>query len=1104
VALRLELDGSLSPRLSDGGLDLVDGSGVRVLRYDHLSARDARGRELASSMTLASAAPRRAELALVVETEGAAFPVTVDPLATSATPVFDGPQAGANFGRSVATAGDVDGDGYSDIIIGAPYFDDGHAASGKVFVYSGSPAGVSTTPVWTAQANLTNAYFGDVVATAGDVNGDGFSDVIVGAHGYSQLATNGGAVLAWYGSASGLGANGTPLNADFSNVSSTQDALFGIHASGLGDVDGDGTSDVAVGGQLGIVVYRGSSAGLTKVNALALPGSNSELSGGDVNGDGYADVLVSSSPAVSDARIYFGPGLSTQSGDYWSYSPGGTVAAVGDVNGDGISDVLVGDNGSVKRLFFGGSPRPNTTESWTLNLPGVLAAAGDVNGDGYADLLFGCGACDFFGNGHAWLFFGSNDFGGVGLTSANADWDVGGTAVGGRFGFAVGTAGDVNGDGFSDILVGAPNANDGAGSVSLFLGGAELPDSTHSFTLSRQEGAEFGMSVAYAGDVNGDGYGDLIVGAPLYDGGQTDEGAAFVFYGTSDGLDPTAWSAEYNSGLAHFGSAVAGAGDVNGDGFDDVIVGAEDYTGTGNANQGAAFVWLGGAGGVNGGVNGSPANVAWKAVGVNLSAHLGTSVASAGDVNGDGFADVIMGVPDYSHGQSVEGIALVFRGSASGLGADGSPANADALLEANKASAHFGTSVASAGDVNGDGFSDVIVGAPDYDVTAFGHEGAAFVFKGTPKGLSPAAIWSAFGPTANSDFGRAVSSAGDVNGDGFSDVVVGEPLGTSASATVGRIYVYRGNAGGLSNTATTRAGGVDGAEFGAAVSCAGDVNGDGFSDVLVGAPKRTSGESEEGAVFLYLGGASFASSSAFSYLPNVPGEHFGASVAAGDVNGDGWPDVIAGGPGISEIRVFLGNRGPGRARRFRQRRTGSTTLIPRLGVSDATDGFKVTGTLSSPFGLTHWIAMEVEAKPLGTSFDDTGHVLGALHLDVLSASATESLSGLPSGTPHHWRARTRFDPVTTIHQGHGPWFTLPTTSVTETALRTKRPCISSGDVNLSGSPEVSDIFYLINALFAGGPKAPGGCGDVDGSGAIDVADVFYLINFLFAGGPPPV
>jgi hypothetical protein len=294
------------------------------------------------------------------------------------------------------------------------------------------------------------------------------------------------------------------------------------------------------------------------------------------------------------------------------------------------------------------------------------------------------------------------------------------------------------------------------------------------------------------------------VGAPFYDAGESEEGAAFVFLGSASGI------ADGNPGTAHaqlesdqefalLGQSVASAGDVNGDGYADVIVGSYLYD-AGQTDEGAAFVFLGSASGI---ADGNPGTAharleSDQGAGDDEPANLGWSVASAGDVNRDGYADVIVGAPFYTSGQASEGAAFVFLGSASGI-ADGNPGNAHAQLEANQAGALFGYSVASAGDVNGDGYADVIVGSSGYDAGQ-ADEGAAFVFLGSAAGIGNGGPSTAHARLesnqASVNFGESVASAGDVNGDGFADVIVGAPFYTSGQTWEGAAFAFLGNSEG--------------------------------------------------------------------------------------------------------------------------------------------------------------------------------------------------------------------------------------------------------------------------------------------------------------------
>ncbi len=401
-----------------------------------------------------------------------------------------------------------------------------------------------------------------------------------------------------------------------------------------------------------------------------------------------------------------------------------------------------------------------------------------------------------------------------------------------------------------------------------------------------QSDAAFGYSVSTAGDVNGDGFSDVIIGAFLYDNGQTDEGKVFLYYGSPLGLLPVAiWTAEGNQASAQFGYSVACAGDVNGDGYSDVIVGANSYDNA-LSDEGKAFVYYGSILGLSSTPN-------WTAVSNQAGSQFGWSISTAGDVNNDGYSDIIVGAPLFNGGETNEGKAFVYYGSYTGLST-----TANWTCEGNQLNALYGYSVSTAGDVNGDGFSDVIVGASRYD-TPIIDEGRAFVYYGSSAGLSPTANWiSESHPFAYySYYGSSVSTAGDVNGDGYSDVIVGAYFYDSGEPDEGKVFAYYGSSSGLPPTASwTAESNQPYARFGNSVSCAGDVNNDGFSDVIIGAYTYDNGETDEGKVFVYYGSfAGLSSAPNWTTESNQANSLFGISVSsAGDVNGDGYSDVIVG------------------------------------------------------------------------------------------------------------------------------------------------------------------------------------------------------------------
>jgi hypothetical protein len=408
-----------------------------------------------------------------------------------------------------------------------------------------------------------------------------------------------------------------------------------------------------------------------------------------------------------------------------------------------------------------------------------------------------------------------------------------------------------------------------------------------------------GASVAGAGDVNGDGFADILVGAYQYDnGGVFDEGRVFLFLGSSAGpsLIP-AWTYESNQTGAWLGFSVASAGDVNGDGYGDVVIGAPQYDLGAALDEGRAFVFLGSSIGLG-------ATPVWTADSAQSGARLGSSVASAGDVDNDGIGDLIVGAPGFDNGQnSDEGRAFVYLGSLAG------PATQPVWFAGSGLfSSAFGTSVASAGDVNGDGFDDVIVGSPLFDAGGFFDEGRTFVYLGSVLGPSLNPSWVADGNKNLAKFGQSVAGAGDVNGDGFSDVIIGAPADGS-----GRVVIYQGSAAGLGLTAAFSAKiNKSPAEFGASVAGVGDVNGDGFADIAIGAPRiGDQGAANEGLVRVYYGGRNgVASSAALAATKNQPNAFLGGCVAgAGDVNGDGVSDVLAGAVGLDNGPLAVANSG---------------------------------------------------------------------------------------------------------------------------------------------------------------------------------------------------
>ncbi|TXI19013.1 MAG: hypothetical protein E6Q62_05085 [Nitrosomonas sp.] len=523
-------------------------------------------------------------------------------------------------------------------------------------------------------------------------------------------------------------------------------------------------------------------------------------------------------------------------------------------------------------------------------------------------------------------------------------------------GSAVSSAGDVNGDGFDDVIIGASSSDkNGIESGSSYVVFGKDQDMDAAMSLSSLDGSngfrmdgtgEFerlGTSVSSAGDVNGDGYGDLIVGARITETGSygydysNGAGVSYVVFGHASGFDATLdllsldgingfrldSKAAYNA--SHH--EVSSAGDINGDGFDDLIIGVlnpfspvpEDnvyrsgdvYVVFGKSSDFSTSLDLSALDGNNG----------FHLTGVSGD-HLGSSVSRAGDINGDGYDDVIISAKGYYSDNSyvLFGKADGFSASMDLSGLDGSNGfrfDGGGLL------------VSDAGDVNGDGFDDVIINTSDY-----GSKYSYVVF-GKSSGFS--ATFDLSGLDGSNGFrfdgaGGGASSAGDINGDGFDDLIFGNPYADLAGVGfVGGSYVVLGKASGFS--ATLDSASLDGVGFylegvaagddlGRSVSSAGDVNGDGLDDLILGAPGADPNGESSGSSYVILG-SNFVDETVYQGTPaddSLTGSAAADRFEGGDGNdtltGRGGADVFHGDAGndniwISDLNFQLADGGSG-------------------------------------------------------------------------------------------------------------------------------------------------------------------------------------------------
>jgi FG-GAP repeat len=355
---------------------------------------------------------------------------------------------------------------------------------------------------------------------------------------------------------------------------------------------------------------------------------------------------------------------------------------------------------------------------------------------------------------------------------------------------------DVNGDGFDDIIIGRKDYDSlgerNSGRAWLFLGSptglSDTPAVIFNPPQVRHAGL-FGSSVACAGDIDDDGYEDIMIGMVNYepDPLNYDEGAVFVYYGSPTGPGDTPdWMAQGNAPWVFLGTVVDSAGDVNGDGYDDIIAGTAENTINAVSH---AYVWYGGPDGL--GDTGLPSNADWSASGPVPGAaggnYFGYFVYGIEDVNGDSFDDIMITAFLYDDAITDQGAGFVWYGSKDGLGEPGTPENADWKATGDQSNSWFGISGDGVGDLNGDGFDDLAIAAMNPNNEQF-DEGNVYVWYGSASGLAqdgvPAnADWSASGSFA-SWLGFVTRPAGDVDHDGYQDLLVTAPNYTVSAGGV--------------------------------------------------------------------------------------------------------------------------------------------------------------------------------------------------------------------------------------------------------------------------------------------------------------------------------
>lgn len=462
-----------------------------------------------------------------------------------------------------------------------------------------------------------------------------------------------------------------------------------------------------------------------------------------------------SNVALAKADLFL---IGEDSGDYL----GNSIIGIGDVNGDDIPDFCISaprndQNGQIAGkiyIFFGkNTDWPNNIDINDANASFLgeftgdeaghaLGGGGDVNGDGFDDLLISAPRNEETGeeDGQTYLIFGRSSGWTLNTNLSNANASFLGEVMSDRSGNSIAIIEDVNGDNFDDILI-ADKWNDeyeiNAGKIYLIFGrssGWEM-DISLSNSNASYHGIHYldhaGYSVAGVGDINGDTFGDFIIGAYLNDELGTNAGQSYLIFGKELG-----WNNDVNLSNADVsfngeheydssGTCVTGVGDVNKDGYDDFMISSPGNDESENS-AGQIYLMLG-KDTWNSEYNLSDVDASF--CGENSNDNLGRAISGGFDINNDTYDDLLIGSTNYKSGSCMGKTYIIF-GKESGWAMDVSISNADASFIGEKTSDTSGNSLAGLGDVNGDDFDDFLIGAYQYNDDDDSLVGKVYLFFG--------------------------------------------------------------------------------------------------------------------------------------------------------------------------------------------------------------------------------------------------------------------------------------------------------------------------------------------------------------------------------------
>ena len=865
------------------------------------------------------------------------------------------------FGTTMHRVADLDGDGRPDLAVSAPNLKISDGGFGAVYLFfsSGALSSASGTLLHSdadlvIYSALPSSKFGHMISS-GDFDGDGLSDLVIGDPSASTTTLRDAGVTYVFLSGGALAAGATKLTNHDADV-----AFFGEQAGdgagqGVivpGDLDGDGLDDLAISSTK-------SSAGAPGAGMLyVLRSSGALATSSEWTSLGFADMRAWGG-GVTPHRLF----------------------VAGDLDGDGLAELAIGTTqtddfsnfdpaivGSVSFLFSGGALSVgagdldlSTVDLTILGEPDgdyfgeQMSSGGDLDGDGRDDLVF-TAPRDTRGGPESGAVFvmttlGSLDLSQEQLLAADADLVISSNGSYLGAGLQAAIVDDQDADGLDELLVGIPqhNTNGYVEGMAALIRGATVSDALlfdcdggamsladSAFTATEDDSDTLmGYAVAILGDLDGDGLGELVVGSPGADDETDDGGAVRVLlsggamggWATSGSPEELALDAADITirGLdrgGELGTRLVAAEDIEGDGLPDLLVFEPEGDLLDGTGVGLAYLFTS-SGALAAGVSSlttDDADVVFAGVEDGI-----TSIGDAGDVDGDGLTDLLFGAIDtWSRGENGGRAYLFLSGGAL---ADGSPSynldDADRWFKGEKPGDYAGGVVTGVGDVDGDGLGDlVITAAPRPDAMAY-----LLLSSGALGGTASAVeLYDADAFLSVTDMGGLsfaggdtfkAAPAGDLDGDGLSDLALSITAAFVYGADSGAVYIFtttgalRGVSGGAlteEDADLTLVGTTPGAYVGHSVVGAPDMDGDGASELIITAPWASLGAERTGEVYVLRSGGALSTGGDTIDLAQADLTLYGAAMfdnagasvsAAGDVDGDGLSDLLIGAPADS-------------------------------------------------------------------------------------------------------------------------------------------------------------------------------------------------------------